>query len=91
MTESSPYRCPACGFGVFNRRYPKCERCAAPLPAALLYSPEEIERLDAEAAASAERTAANARTEPARDADDEAATLAVLAAAILPATIVGGS
>ena len=34
--------CPECGFHVFNRRYPKCERCKSDLPASLLYS--EVER-----------------------------------------------
>jgi hypothetical protein len=33
--------CPACGFPVFNRRYPKCERCKSDLPASMLYSEEE--------------------------------------------------
>lgn len=33
--------CPECGFHVFNRRYPKCERCELDLPASLLYSKEE--------------------------------------------------
>lgn len=33
--------CPACGFRVFNRRYPRCERCGSELPASLLYSDEE--------------------------------------------------
>ncbi len=33
--------CPACGFQVFNRRYPKCERCHSDLPASLVYSDQE--------------------------------------------------
>jgi uncharacterized membrane protein YgcG len=33
--------CPACGFHVFNRRYPKCERCKSDLPASLVYSDQE--------------------------------------------------
>ena len=33
--------CPNCGFAVFNRRYPKCERCGVQLPAGLVYSREE--------------------------------------------------
>jgi DNA-directed RNA polymerase subunit RPC12/RpoP len=33
--------CPACGFGVFNRRYPKCERCGAELPASVVFSDQE--------------------------------------------------
>jgi len=38
-------RCPACGFGVFNRRYPKCESCGAKLPAAMLYTKPELDAL----------------------------------------------
>ena len=37
--------CPACGFRVFNRRYPKCERCKAELPASLLFSEHERQAL----------------------------------------------
>ena len=37
--------CPACGFQVFNRRYPKCERCGSGLPASLLYSDQERQAL----------------------------------------------
>jgi hypothetical protein len=33
--------CPACGFRVFNRRYPKCESCGAELPESIVYSPVE--------------------------------------------------
>ena len=42
QTEATRMSCPACGFQVFNRRYPKCERCAAALPASLVYS--DLER-----------------------------------------------
>lgn len=34
--------CPECGFTVFNRRYPKCERCGVALPAGLAYTKEEV-------------------------------------------------
>ena len=34
-------RCPDCGFQVFNRRYPKCESCGAPLPETIVYSPAQ--------------------------------------------------
>jgi len=37
--------CPACGFRVFNRRYPKCERCKSMLPASLLLSEQERQAL----------------------------------------------
>jgi hypothetical protein len=33
--------CPACGFRVFNRRYPKCESCGAELPESIVYSAVE--------------------------------------------------
>ena len=33
--------CPACGFRVFNRRYPKCESCGAELPDDVAYSAAE--------------------------------------------------
>ncbi len=33
--------CPACGFRVFNRRYPKCESCGATLPESIVYSAVE--------------------------------------------------
>jgi hypothetical protein len=42
------YRCPACGFHIFNRRLAKCESCRAELPAHLLFSPEDIAKLDAQ-------------------------------------------
>ena len=32
---------PACGFRVFNRRYQKCESCAATLPESIVYSAVE--------------------------------------------------
>jgi len=36
------FRCPACGFRVFNRRCPDCEGCGKPLPAELLLSAEDV-------------------------------------------------
>jgi predicted RNA-binding Zn-ribbon protein involved in translation (DUF1610 family) len=33
--------CPACGFRVFNRRYPKCESCGAELPDSIAYTAVE--------------------------------------------------
>ncbi|MDQ6684648.1 MAG: hypothetical protein M3Z16_05925 [Pseudomonadota bacterium] len=37
--------CPACGFEIFNRRYPRCESCGAALPDSLVYSEAERETL----------------------------------------------
>ena len=45
MTDSSRFRCPACGFAVFNRRVAACESCKAPLPAGLMFSGKELARL----------------------------------------------
>lgn len=47
MTSASPLKCPSCGFAVFNRRYPKCERCKADLPADIAYSRDEVAALQA--------------------------------------------
>ena len=33
--------CPACGFRVYNRLYPKCESCGAALPESIVYSAVE--------------------------------------------------
>jgi ribosomal protein L37E len=43
--EKAPLRCPACGFAVFNRRYPKCESCGAALPDTVIYSASERDAL----------------------------------------------
>jgi len=50
MTDSSRFRCPACGFTVFNRRVAECESCKAPLPASLMFTGKELARLEEEAA-----------------------------------------
>lgn len=44
MTE---YRCPSCGFQIFNRRVSKCESCGVALPSELLLSREKTAALDA--------------------------------------------
>ena len=38
--DAGPH-CPACGFRVFNRRYPKCESCGVELPEDIAYSASE--------------------------------------------------
>src|SRR5712675_2089969 len=50
MTEISTnkYRCPACGFQVFNRRFAKCESCGAALPGEMLFTAAERAALDTE-------------------------------------------
>lgn len=41
------FRCPECGFRIFNRRVAKCESCGAALPAELLLTAEQTAQLDA--------------------------------------------
>jgi ribosomal protein L37E len=49
MTNSdSRFRCPACGFAVYNRRVAKCESCSAALPPELRFTPEELKAVEAE-------------------------------------------
>jgi hypothetical protein len=45
MNGAPSLKCPSCGFAVFNRRYPKCERCGALLPSGMAYSSEEVAAL----------------------------------------------
>ncbi len=45
VTTTTDFSCPACGFRVFNRRYPKCERCRTALPTSLLLSEQERQAL----------------------------------------------
>lgn len=40
------YKCPACGFQIYNRRVTKCEKCHQPLPADLLFSTTEVAALN---------------------------------------------
>lgn len=42
---TSPLRCPACNFTVFNRRVSTCEKCGKALPPQFLFSPEDLARL----------------------------------------------
>lgn len=55
------YRCPGCGFQIFNRRVPTCESCGAALPAEFLLSREQVAALDAEHKKSMKERAARAR------------------------------
>lgn len=41
MDLSATPVCPACGFRVFNRRYPRCESCGTRLPESIVYSRSE--------------------------------------------------
>ena len=45
MDDKDIYRCPKCGFRIFNRRYPRCESCKTLLPSELVYSAEEVKEL----------------------------------------------
>jgi len=46
--NKNKFRCPACDFPIFNRRVAKCERCGGQLPAELLFTPEQMAKLDAQ-------------------------------------------
>ena len=50
MTDTSRFRCPACGFTVFNRRVAACEACKAPLPEELRFTGKELARIEEDAA-----------------------------------------
>lgn len=45
MDDKDIYKCPICGFRIFNRRYPRCESCKALLPSELVHSAEEVKNL----------------------------------------------
>jgi len=49
------FRCPACGFRVFNRRCANCEACGKPLPEELLLSSEEVARRQSDERGAADR------------------------------------
>ena len=57
MNIDNRYRCPACGFRIFNRRCAQCERCGAALPPELLLTAGQIAALDAEHARNREARA----------------------------------
>ena len=41
----TPFQCPSCGFTIFNRRYPKCERCGTPIPDVFKYTAEQAREM----------------------------------------------
>ena len=45
MDTSAAPACPACGFHVYNRRFPRCESCNAELPEWLVYNDVERQAL----------------------------------------------
>jgi hypothetical protein len=47
MNQTS-FRCPTCGFQIFNRRVQKCESCGNSLPSELLLTAAEMKQLDTE-------------------------------------------
>lgn len=49
------FKCQACGFTVFNRRYPKCESCGVELAAGMALSSTERQALFEADAQEAER------------------------------------
>jgi hypothetical protein len=63
------FRCPACGFRIFNRRVPRCELCGVALPPELLFSREEAAALDAEHEKSRKEREARLRRNPGRSPD----------------------
>jgi hypothetical protein len=56
-------RCPSCDRAILSRRNPLCGFCQKPLPAELLFTPAEIEKIEAE---ERERTLAHALREETR-------------------------
>ena len=42
------FRCPACGFAIFNRRIKNCESCKVDLPPELLFTSQQIAELNAQ-------------------------------------------
>ena len=50
-------KCPDCGFAVFNRRYPRCEKCGVVLPTSIAFGPAELATLREKDAADERRRA----------------------------------
>jgi hypothetical protein len=63
---SSPFRCPACNFAVFNRRVHRCEKCGRELPENLRFTASDLALIAAEAA-----RVEKARRELQRDREEE--------------------
>lgn len=68
MTMAPRFRCPACGFTVFNTRVTRYEACHAPLPDTARYTAADRARLEQDAADVDRRRAALAR-----EAEEQAA------------------
>jgi hypothetical protein len=64
MAHPPRFRCPACGFAVFNRRLARCESCAVELPVAFRLTAREVTDIDADHARNEK-----ARAEIKREAD----------------------
>jgi len=81
MDTSTAPTCPACGFRVFNRRYPKCESCGTVLPESIVYTAVETHTLQV---ADEERQLAHDRLERAPAVTDFGASIdeALLTAAM---------
>ena len=43
----SPLRCPQCDALVVDRRFAKCTTCSTELPAEWIFSPDQVEKLQA--------------------------------------------
>jgi len=48
MNTTNRFRCPACGFAVYNRRVSTCESCGANLPEELLLTARQLAYIDTE-------------------------------------------
>jgi len=59
--QGDGFRCPGCGFRIFSRRITKCESCGAPIPVALMLTPEQAAAFDAEDARVRQAGAAHVR------------------------------
>jgi predicted amidophosphoribosyltransferase len=62
------YHCPTCSRAILSRRNKLCGFCGEPLPAELLFTPAEIEKIEAEeqARALASKLRAEKRAEAAK-------------------------
>ncbi|MFZ2328268.1 MAG: hypothetical protein WAW73_15225 [Rhodoferax sp.] len=65
MTLHTRFRCPACGFTVFNRRLATCESCHANLSVGLRFTAADLVRLAEDEARNTET-----RKELARQAEE---------------------